>query len=84
MTVEDGVPLLLEDFDGLEYVYAAETAEAEALEPRSLAEAKRMPEWPLWEKAIDEEMATLKAHRHHLRYPQHHNIQLRHHPLAQA
>jgi hypothetical protein len=60
-SVEDGMPTLLEDFEGLEYAFAAETADAEALEPRSLDEAKRRPEWPLWEKAIEEELATLKA-----------------------
>jgi hypothetical protein len=31
---------------------AAEISEAEALEPRSLAEAKHCPDWPLWEKVI--------------------------------
>jgi hypothetical protein len=60
-SVEDGLSTLLKDFDGLEYALVAETADAEALEPRSLAEAKRRPEWPLWEKAIEEELATLKA-----------------------
>lgn len=60
-TVEDGAPALLEDFDGMEFVFAAETADAEALEPRTLAEAKRRPDWPHWEKAIEEELATLKA-----------------------
>jgi transposase InsO family protein len=60
-SVEDGLPTLLEDFEGLEYAFAVETADAEALEPRSLAEAKRRPEWPLWEKAIEEELATLKT-----------------------
>ena len=49
-SVEDGEPTLLEDFDGLEYVFAMETSDAEALEPQMLAEAKRRPEWPLWEK----------------------------------
>ena len=43
-----------------EYAFAAETSNAEALEPRSLAEAKKRPDWPLWEKAIEEELATLK------------------------
>jgi hypothetical protein len=42
------------------YAFAAVTAEAEALEPRTLAEAKRGGDWPLWEKAIHEELATLK------------------------
>ncbi|PPQ91584.1 hypothetical protein CVT25_012512 [Psilocybe cyanescens] len=44
-----------------EYALAAEISEAEALEPRSLAEAKKHPDWPLWEKAIHEELATLKT-----------------------
>ena len=60
-TVEDGEPVLLEDFDGMEFVFAAETADAEALEPRTLAEAKRRPNWPHWERAIEEELAMLKA-----------------------
>jgi Reverse transcriptase (RNA-dependent DNA polymerase) len=60
-TVEEGTPALLEDFDGMESVFATETADAEALEPRTLAEAKRRPDWPSWEKAIEEELATLKA-----------------------
>ena len=59
--VEDGLLTLLEDFEGLEYAFAVETADAEALELRSLAEAKHRPEWPLWEKAIEEELATLKT-----------------------
>ena len=50
----------LEDSEWLEHILAAEVAEAEALEPRSLAEAKRRPDWPLWEKAISEELTTLK------------------------
>ena len=41
--------------------FAAETSSAEALEPRSLPEAKKRPDWPLWEKAIEEELASLKA-----------------------
>ena len=44
-----------------EYAFAAETSGAEALEPRSLAEAQKRPDWPLWEKAIQEELASLKA-----------------------
>src|SRR5713226_5805151 len=39
-TITDGSPALLEDFDGLEHVFMAETANAEALEPHSLTEAK--------------------------------------------
>jgi Reverse transcriptase (RNA-dependent DNA polymerase)/Integrase core domain/GAG-pre-integrase domain len=44
-----------------EYAFATETSNAEALEPRNLAEAQRRPDWPLWEKAIYEELANLKA-----------------------
>ena len=43
-----------------EYALAAEISEIEALEPRSLAEAKSRPDWPLWEKAIEEELKVLK------------------------
>jgi Reverse transcriptase (RNA-dependent DNA polymerase) len=60
-TATDGSPALLEDFNGLEHVFMAQTADAEALEPRTLAEAKRRPDWPLWEKAIQDELAMLKA-----------------------
>lgn len=45
-SVKDGTPVLLEDFDGLECALAAETADAEALEPRTLAKAKHRPDWP--------------------------------------
>ncbi|KAI0249204.1 hypothetical protein BJV78DRAFT_1155924 [Lactifluus subvellereus] len=46
---------------GLEYIFVAETAMAEALELRTLAKAKRRPDWLLWEKAIkeDSELDTL-------------------------
>jgi len=60
-TVEDGAPVLLEDFDGMEFVFAMEMADAEALKPCTLAEVKRRPDWLYWEKAIEEELATLKA-----------------------
>ena len=59
--VIDGTPELLEDFKGLEQVFTAETANTEVLEPRMLTEAKCWPDWPLWERAIEEELATLKA-----------------------
>jgi hypothetical protein len=48
--VVDGTPELLEDFEGLENVFAAETADTEAMEPRTLAEAKRRPDWLQWER----------------------------------
>ena len=37
------------------------TAESEALEPSSLAEARRRPDWLQWEAGIREELATLQA-----------------------
>ena len=40
-TVTDGSPALLEDFDGLEHVFTAETTNAKALKPCSLTEAKQ-------------------------------------------
>jgi hypothetical protein len=42
-------------------VFMAETADSEALEPQTLAEARRRPDWLQWEQAILEELATLKA-----------------------
>jgi hypothetical protein len=51
----------LEDFKGLEQIFLAETADMEALEPQTLAEAKHCPDWLWWEKAILEELATLEA-----------------------
>ena len=42
-----------------EMAMLTETAEAEALEPASLAEAKRRPDWPNWEQALAEELTTL-------------------------
>jgi hypothetical protein len=43
------------------HAFSTVTGDSEALEPRNLAEAKRGRDWPLWEKAIHEELATLKA-----------------------
>jgi hypothetical protein len=50
----DDVPIHVEG-----YTFAAVTGKSEALEPRSLAEAKKGGDWPLWEKAIKEELAAL-------------------------
>jgi len=36
------------------------TADAEALEPTSLADARRRPDWPRWEEGIQEELKTLE------------------------
>ena len=59
----DSETVLLKNFEGFEEALLAETSDVEALEPRMLAEAKRRPDWLLWEKAINEELATLKKAR---------------------
>ena len=43
-----------------ELVFATEVQEAEALEPRNLKEAMSWSDWPLWERAIEEELKVLK------------------------
>ena len=45
----------------LAMVMEGATAESEALEPSSLAEAHRCPDWLQWEAGIREELATLQA-----------------------
>lgn len=37
------------------------TSDAEALEPTTLTEARRRPDWPQWESGIREELATLQT-----------------------
>jgi hypothetical protein len=54
---------LHENWDGAKVTFVAKTTNSEALEPHSLTEAKCCPDWLLWEKAIEEELATLKAAR---------------------
>jgi hypothetical protein len=49
--------MMLADFE--EYAMVAKISEVEALEPRSLAEAKCRPDWPLWEQAIHEELTLV-------------------------
>lgn len=41
------------------YALVAETSKIEALEPQSLKEAQSQPNWLLWQKAINKELATL-------------------------
>ena len=60
-SVEDGTPVLLEDFEGFEFIFVTETADAEALEPCTLAEAQRRPDWDQWKLAIQEKLDTLNA-----------------------
>lgn len=38
-------------------------SEACRLEPRSLTEAMKSPDWPRWREAMDEEMEALKTHK---------------------
>ena len=45
----------------MEDAMMAQTSEMEALEPPSLAAAKKSPDWPAWEKAIFNELDVLKA-----------------------
>lgn len=52
-------PDVLMAVDLVEHAMVAEMSEAEGLEPRSLAEAKRGADWLFWEKAIFEELKTL-------------------------
>jgi hypothetical protein len=57
---EEETPNALMAVDLVEYAMVAEISEAEGLEPCSLAEAKRGPDWLFWEKAIFEELKTLE------------------------
>ena len=50
--------MIVADFTD-KYILAAEITETKALEPYSLAKAKSRPDWPLWEKAIEEEFKLL-------------------------
>ena len=43
------------------YAFAAATGAAEALEPQTLAEARRGPDWHHWERAIHEELENLRS-----------------------
>ncbi|KAF7371239.1 Transcription factor [Mycena sanguinolenta] len=47
--------------ESTEYALVADISEVEGIEPHNLAEARRSPDWPHWEKAIKEELATLEA-----------------------
>jgi hypothetical protein len=53
--------MVLEDAEFLEeYVLVAEVREMEGMEPQSLAEVKRRPDWLQWERGIKEELETLR------------------------
>jgi len=55
------VPELEEPISGL--AMATAMGEASGLEPRSLAEAKKRPDWLRWKEAMDEELVALQAHK---------------------
>ena len=62
LQVPDGtVPELTENVTGL--ALAAAISDVEGLEPASLAEAKRRPDWLRWKDAMDEEMKALEAYK---------------------
>jgi hypothetical protein len=46
--------------DAAEVVMVVDVTDAEALEPKSLAEAKHRPDWAEWERGIHEELKTLE------------------------
>jgi hypothetical protein len=53
--------MVLEDAEFIEeYALVAEVSEMEGMEPQSLAEAKRRPDWLQWERGIKEELETLR------------------------
>ena len=44
---------------GTEFAMGAVTAEAEGLGPRTIEEAKKQADWPMWEEAIQKELDAL-------------------------
>jgi Reverse transcriptase (RNA-dependent DNA polymerase) len=58
---ESHAAITFEAVDGEdEYILIAMTAEVEAIEPQTLAEAKRSPDWLHWQQAMQEEIQTLE------------------------
>ncbi|TFY51058.1 hypothetical protein EVJ58_g10760 [Rhodofomes roseus] len=56
----EGAAELVEEVSGA--AMAAHIANVEGLDPRSIEEAKRRPEWPRWQEAVLEEVRALEAH----------------------
>lgn len=52
-----------EESDDWELTMVVDAGDIEPLEPKALAEAKRRPDWPEWERAIHEELKTLEESR---------------------
>jgi len=52
--------MVLSDDEFEEWAMVSEMSEAEGLDPSSLVDAKRRPDWLDWDKAIHEELAVLK------------------------
>ena len=48
------------EIGGTEFAMGAATAEAEGLEPRTIEEAKKRADWPMWEEAIQKELDALQ------------------------
>lgn len=53
------IEVRLDDAGGVEWAMAASVAELEGLEPRSIEEARKRPDWPRWKEAIDDELKGL-------------------------
>lgn len=53
-------PVLEEEVDGI--AMAAKMSDAHGLEPRTINEAKRSPNWPQWQEAIEAERFALESH----------------------
>ncbi|KAL5522329.1 hypothetical protein ACEPAF_2186 [Sanghuangporus sanghuang] len=50
----------VDDYDE-EYAFIAAMDDVDIIEPRSLSEARRLPEWRLWEQAMKEELHALES-----------------------
>jgi len=48
------------EIGGTEFAMGAATGEAEGLEPRTIEEAKKRADWPMWEEAIQKELDALQ------------------------